>query len=219
MAVVQNTNQGSATTPLVVAYSSTPAQGNLLIATILNQSNATTPTVSDSNGNWTLMDGITANNLGVYIFAQIASASQPTSITADIGTGTLKMSLYEANGNLQILGSVRDVSGTGSSGTTDVTSTTTIAPSLVTTDAGDLIMTAVGLAGTTGGSESFNSSFTLQQLNTGGAPRLVDGSRIPGATGTYTPIGSWTTARRARQVTVAFKPAPPSTFKPIIAMM
>lgn len=205
-AILQNTNQGTGATPVSAVFGSTPAQNNLVWASVLNQSNANTPTVSDSNGAWTLAAGITANNQGAFVFYQIAAASQPTTITADIVTGTGKISVYEASGNLTTLGSVLDVTGTGSTGTTTVTDTSTIAPGVTITDAGDLIFTTVGMNGLIT-SPAVDSSFTLQQSNTSAATRLIDATRIPGSIATYTPIFSWTSAMRARQVTVAFKPA------------
>jgi hypothetical protein len=202
-AVVQNTNNHSvvATTtgaPTVsTSFTNTPAQNNLLLCTVINQTSTGAPVVSDTlNGNWTLLNSVTqGTSRGIFLFGMIAGASQPKPVSATLANQTIGMTIEEWSGNWRSLTGLVDTDSSNSTASS-VTSLAP-APSTITTGGNgpDLVHTAIGFS-TAPGTVTQPSFFTLGQ--TIGSSFLVTAYFANAATGTaitssYT--WSWVTAR------------------------
>jgi hypothetical protein len=182
----------------------------LLIAEVGAAGNGTQPSVSDSEGAWTLMvyNQEAATTRSVSIWAKIASGSQPTAITASrTGATAMWINLSEWSGaSSSLTGAVNSVDGSNGLSVTGA--------AITTTDAGSMVVAACLSSGPmTAPGES--GPFTVSQTNPATPnTRLIDAYHIPGSIGTYTPTFTWTTTNRTSSVATAeFFPAASSTPK------
>jgi len=206
----QTAQNVSATTSVVGTFPSTPTPGSLLIAEVGAAGNGTQPSVSDSEGAWTLMvyNQEAATTRSVSIWAKIASGSQPTAITASrTGATAMWINLSEWSGaSSSLTGAVNSVDGSNGLSVTGA--------AITTTDAGSMVVAACLSSGPmTAPGES--GPFTVSQTNPATPnTRLIDAYHIPGSIGTYTPTFTWTTTNRTSSVATAeFFPAASSTPK------
>jgi hypothetical protein len=200
--------QNEGASPLIATYAQTPAQGNLMVASARRNSQTGTPTLSDSNGNWTL---ITSTNFSsstdsLYLFAKIATASQPTAITI-AGTGTWFLSVEEFNwsgGAIPSLTGLVDTSAVTNSGASSSLTTAGSQPSVTTTNANDLLYSVVGFSSTV--TTPTWTGATIQQQVKAGLIEMVDGYQAETTTGILSPSLAWLSSRLWGQITVAFLP-------------
>ncbi len=189
---------------VAVVYDSTPTTGHLLLASVMNGTGSSVPTVADSNASWTLLNSRTSaetSTRSIALYGRIAVGSQPTTITATTGGAEqATMNLYAfAGGPATIHGIVQLAATAG--GTTAVTNTGS-QPSLVAERHGSLIFSQLGVAGGVITAPSTPSGFTLGQAGPSGGIRSVDSYLLASVLGTtYNPDYSWTTSRIWRALT------------------
>lgn len=194
-----------------LSFTSTPAQGDLLLCLVYDTTSSTQPTVSDTlNGNWTFLKSESRSSTEtIYLFGIIAAASQPILFTATQSGDTLWTSGFEFSGNAPSIGSIVD--NTQIAGTTGspATNSSVTPPSVTSVNPGDLIFSVIAASGTSGSSSpTWTQNFSLLSTNPGGATNLLwAGYLVPGAAGTYSPYTSWPTTRSWVQITAAFLPA------------
>ncbi len=186
-----------------------------MLCSVINESSTTLPTISDTNGNWTLLNSVTHSTTAVLcLFGKIAVASQPRAITATQATANIFMSLYEFSGNIANIALVVDSAATANTATAG-TSTSGSQPSLTTTNSNDLLLTQMGwpspitapTAVTSGG-----TTLVAGQSASTGSIKLSDAYAIESATGTFNPYWTWTGSHSWSQLTTALVPQPTSGF-------
>jgi len=196
----------SATTTIVGTYPNAPTAGNLLVAVEGHGGVGSAATLSDSGGNWTVyrtQQDFTATRNG-GIFWKIATASQPTAITASRTSATaMWMNLYEFSGNSSTPSNANE----GHSDDAGVAGVSTSGAGITITDTGSLIITMAFFSSTII-SPSVDSGFTVMNPNPASPNvRLVDAFRIPGSIATYSPQFSWSNSRLWLHVTAEFLPS------------
>jgi hypothetical protein len=204
-AAIQNTNNGSGTSPLTVTFTNTPVAGNLILVSM--QTSTGTISVADGSSN-ALTQLATEQNSGhtIYLYGFIATAAQSKAITITRGTSVVTASIYEFSGNpTSLVGIVDQTAGTILA---SVSTSSGQQPSVTTTQGNDLLFTTLAAAGTI--TAPSVSSGTLGQAIPSGAITTVDGYQALTATGTYTPFFSWTTPHSGTQMTTALVAASPT---------
>lgn len=185
---------------VTVNFGHTTTVGNLLIAIV--QSSAA-PGAHTMTG-WTLAKdqgySTSGTSASLSVFYKISTGDTAATSTAT-GGGAMQLLLYEYSGNAPS-SLIDGTPGANNNGSTNVTSLAVAATGVTTTDAGDLLIAVSAQNNTNGGSQAFTSA-TL--LPVGSATKVFAGQRLPGATGTYNDTGSWSTARAAAGIIVAFK--------------
>lgn len=215
-ALVQGTNNNVGASPLAVSFTNTPVAGNLMLCSIINQSSQTMPTVSDSGGNWTLLNSKAHSTTSkLYLFGKIAVTAQPKAITATQAGDQFYMSLYEFSGNVAIITSIIDASNSADNTAGGVTTTSGSQPSVTATNANDLLFTQVAWPATvTAPSATASGGAAMQagQSAVAGAIKLFDAYAFQATTGTFSPYVTWTTAHSWTQMTTALLPTPTAGF-------
>jgi hypothetical protein len=213
--LIQGSNNTNGASPVTLSFTNTPAAGNLMLCSVVNQSNTTVPTVSDTNGNWTLLNSVAHSTTAVLcLFGKIAVTAQPRAITVTQSTSNIFLSLYEFSGNIASIASVLDRAATANTATAG-TSTSGSQPSLTTTNPNDLLFTQMGwpsiitapVAVTSGG-----AAMVAGQSASTGSIKLSDAYAVETTTGTFNPYWTWTGSHSWSQLTTALLPAPTSGF-------
>ncbi len=202
---VQSKITGALADPQTVVYDSTPTTGNLLLASVWDNSGANTPTVSDSGGNWSQIASQAGSVRSLLLYGKIAVSSQPTSIQSDRSTDQTLMNLYEFSGNQASLTGIVD-QASGASIASSV-NTSGSQPSITSTVADCLIFSMIGWNSAVTVPVFSDGTFTAGQVGPVGTIQLADWYKASSGTGTFNPSVSWTTARACIQLITSIKPA------------
>lgn len=202
-ALVQNKGVETTGTNPTATFSATPTTGNLLVA-VLCTADGTSANVTNPAG-WSQRANkfSTASPVGgVRIIERIAPASPSATVTFTDATSSLySIELYEFSGNPPSSEFDTVAAGAVNAGTTS------LQPANITpTTAADLFVVGCYQAGTNGGSEAIDSSFTM--IDSGVFASAVMGYKIKTDGAAENPTSSWATSRGAIATQVAFLPAP-----------
>lgn len=183
-------------------FTSTPTQGNLLVA-VLGTADGTTGNVTNPSGWTTRADKFsTASPIGgVRIVEKIAGAAEPTSVTfTDASSVNWSLEIMEFSGNLPS-GTEFDAASAGGSAASAATS---IQPaSLTPAGTNELFVVGAFQDAANGGSAAINSSFTILDAVT--FTSAVIGYKIKTDALAENPSCSWTTAAGALAIQATFK--------------
>ena len=170
IAFVQANSCSTTGTSLTCSYSTSIVAGDLLVADVAptnTSGSAYTISVSDSrNGAWTQsVQCFNAYDMqgNLFYFPNSAAGSVTVTVTSSTST-TLKIAIAAYSGIAT--SSPVDVNGTCSTGVSSVKTVT--APSVVTSNANDLILNALSEGGTTGALTA-SSPYTLRNASFGAA--------------------------------------------------
>jgi hypothetical protein len=209
LALAQNKPTSTTGTNPTGTFTSTPAQGSLLIVTLV-----VADTLANVIGTPT---GYTIRSSSTYgtvpwifrLYSKIAGAGESTTVSwTDSNSVAYEIECMEFSGALGGAGDGFDAGVTGATGS-GVTSRTP--GSLTPAVGGELLVALTAIDAANGGSEAIDSSFNIVDAAT--FSRCVVGYKIKSAvdTAAENPSMSWTTAANARAVMAAFQPALPFT--------
>jgi hypothetical protein len=183
--------------------SHTPTAGNMLLAMVMTTGGGVG--TNNTPSGWTKQLDVSLNGASggsITVFTKISAGNETTVAFTGVGVMQVVMSEFSGTANPVVV----DVSGSGTSGTTTVTTSSTFAPSITITAAGDLLISFVGLQNTSGGQiGAWNSGGTTGFSSA--VNRILAGWWLPGSTGAKTDYATWTTSRAASQIEIAFKPS------------
>lgn len=197
------TGSSSSSTSVSATYSSTPAQGNLLVA-IAGNRDASSSGPNTPSG-WSIAISEPDNDPGQVIYYKIAGASEPTTVTVNGYSSSMRLTLhiYEYSGTAASspLDQVSSASGNSSSPVSG-----SITPAYTN------VLILAGIASQSDGSySSWSSSFTEQndfnvgnpanRLSAAGADRIISNS------GTYSTGASTSQSRPWRGQIASFRKA------------
>lgn len=186
------------TTSHAFTFTSTPTDSNLLVFVVTFTTDPGTITPEAGIDVAVAAQRGTAQTIGIYYTVASGEDTSFTFTTANSVNG--RCEAYEYSGCDATQASVLDVftSNDGGAGTVTSLSTGTTG---TTAQADELAITGVGLSGSSGGSEAWTNSFTLETGT--GVPNSA--SKILSATGTQESTASWATARTAVAAIATFK--------------
>jgi hypothetical protein len=209
------------TTTVAGTLASAPVANNLLLFVVANSSiNGVATGVSDGTNSATAL----ANSGGVTrhldIYGYIGTSTATTWTATGPSTAQLNMLIYEFSGAPASITGITDVSAIPAATTTALSDAGSGAqqPSIITTNANDLIITVCVASNRLTTPTTLSSSLgtfiggvsgtsTADQYSTTAADQFANsGYSIVAATGTYAPIITWSTTTRAViAITIALK--------------
>lgn len=214
-AIVHSAQTG--TTATGVLTTPTATAGNELVA-FFTQNGANTPTFSSTEGfgstGWTvesIKSVFTGSANSVWVARKTAVGGE-TGVSVTPGAeGTAQgVAYFEISGGpFTVDGEVLHKDNNGSAKTVST-------PSLTTTDAGDVILAAIGAAATTGTISAWTGTGPMTNIATT-TTRCIGGSYIPGTTvsgAVFT--ANWETAKGTGVLLIALKPAAAATARPVM---
>ncbi|HEV2403225.1 MAG TPA: hypothetical protein VGS08_03410 [Candidatus Saccharimonadales bacterium] len=213
--LIQSTNNATGASPVTATYTSTPTQGNLILASVWNNTNSSALTsMQDGNSNnLTLLNSeARSTNQILFLYGMIATASQSKTITATLSGATIYMQIYEFSGNATTIANIIDNTVGHAENNGTVTTNNGSQPSVTTSNDNDLLFVQIGLGNTvTIGANPWTTSggatVNLLQSNASGAIHVFDGYAIETTIGVMNPYATWTTGRAWAQLTTALLPA------------
>lgn len=184
-------------------YAAVPTPGNLLIAVVWGAE--VPPILSISGSNWTMATELRVGSGtgAVAVFYKIARTAEPTTITGTAtGATAVRIHIYEYRGTAttDVFIDASSV-GEGLGATVTTRNTGTVAVSGGVSEY--LLFTTLAVAGGAITVPSWDSGFSLRQEDA--AIRIFDGDLVATSAGDYTANASWTTARLATGVILAFR--------------
>lgn len=192
-------NQSASNTAVLATvsatFSTTPTQGNLLVAAVTANVGVGSITITG----WTTGKSIAVGLAGgLIVFYKVAGIGESTTVTANGTLATfMDIQIFEYDGidNASPL----DVTGSTADDTTSVTSRSSGASGTLT-QANELVFAAVAQAGANGGGASWTNSYTARITTT----HLISADLNTTVTTTTNSTGSWTTGQRAAGVILTF---------------
>lgn len=179
-----------------ITWDASPTSGNKLILAAYRLNSSTTFTgPSGWTSNLTVGAG---SSLGLYWWEKQSDGTETTvTVTSDITAG-FGLCGFEVSG--LVTGTAKDVSSNGTNATVTSKSTGTTA---TLAQANEFAVSLVCVNGTSGGSEAWTNSFTLEH----NIARGWSGYKILSATTGVETTASWTTSRFANAGVVTYKGA------------
>lgn len=195
----QDKAASSVTTSVAATYAGVPTAGNTCIAVV--GANVAAGVVSVDNS-FVLVDERVAGGNVVSLWAKIQGAGGATVTATAAGATAMQIHLYEYSGIRNVFVPAVDAQNKNSSA---VSVTTLGTGAISTVFADDLVFVCCWVGGgSNGGGTSWATATNLQA---GVVNRLMSGQYLPAAELTnFADTASWTTARSASLIIVAFQP-------------
>lgn len=192
-AVSNNTSAASYT----LAFASNNTAGNAIIVVVYEISyGSEQPTVTDNNGN-SYSFVVSSGVQGLYAFVAFNIAAGPNTVTVTFPfsvTGEIAIHEYSGIGDA--------VDGSSGGGGAWGAATTTPTGSITTTNADDLLFSALGAAGTP---TSTPSGFNVRENLWAGGNQIATADMVVNATGSYSPLWIVNPCQDSQAICLALK--------------